>query len=142
MQRFVSTREVEITETLLAAIPKSTLSKSQWAIKVFKDWLTDWKVQLDDTPKVLKHVNQFSTDDLNYCLKYLYCDASIQYFFNNSLKWNISLFADDEFRTSRKILDAEMKLSARLGQVKPKREANNISYSMENELWEVGSLGF
>lgn len=159
MQRFVSTREEEITESLLAAVPKSTVSKSQWAMKVFNDWLTEWKVRLDDTPKVLKDVNEFSTDDLNYCLKYFYCDvrkqngeryppqslkemvASIQYFFNNSLKWNISLFTDDEFRTSREVLDAQMKLSARLGLVKPKRKANNISYSMENELWEAGSLG-
>ena len=43
MQRFASTREVEITESSLAAVPKSTVSKSQWAIKVFKDWLRRWE---------------------------------------------------------------------------------------------------
>ena len=115
---------MEITESLLPAVAKSSVSKSQWAIKVFKDWLTDWKVQLDDIPKVLKHVNEVSTDDLNYFWKYFYCDvrkqkgerfppqslkemvASIQYFFNNSLNWNISLFTEDEFRTSREVLDS------------------------------------
>ena len=64
MQLFVSIIEVEITESLLAAVRKSTISKSQWAIKVFKDWLIDWKIWLIDTPTVL-----------NYCLKYFYCDV-------------------------------------------------------------------
>lgn len=60
---------------------------------------------------------------------------------NNTLNKEWSLFKDKEFSETRKTLDAEMRLSAREGNVKPTKRSLPISIADENELWRIGSLG-
>lgn len=60
--------------------------------------------------------------------------SGIQYFLNNEKTWNVSLFNDSEFLDSRKSLDAQMKESARMGLVTPRKKAQIITHEMENEL--------
>ena len=68
--------------------------------------------------------------------------TGIQYYFNNTLKWSVSLFSDKEFSKSRKSLDAHMKISAKEGLVRPKKKAVAIPEQEENELWLNGSFGW
>ena len=53
----------------------------------------------------------------------------------------LSIFIDKEFVSARKSLDAQMKLSARMGMVKPIKKAAIITEEMEQKLWESGALG-
>ena len=69
-------------------------------------------------------------------------NAALQYYFNDSMNWQISIFKDEIFSQSRKVLDAEMKKAARQGFVKPKRRASVITVASEEELWENGSFGW
>ena len=140
------------------AVPQNTKAKAKWAMKLFNDWLTVWRVRLDGI-KVLKDVNTFTKSDLDFCLQHFYCDvrkkdgqkyppvtlkeiaSMIQFDFNRSLNWSISLFLDKEFEMSRKVLDAEMRCMAREGLVKPKKKAAVISQNIEEEIWTNGSFG-
>ena len=109
--------------------------------------------------KVLKDLSEFTKGDLDYALRYFFCDvrkqtgdryppqtlkdicSGIQFYFNNSLGWTISIFNDKDFATCRKSLDAQMKLSARMGNIKPAKKAVIITEEMEHKLWDSGALG-
>ena len=115
-KRFAQTTASELQQTIANSQNQNTLSKSKWAMNVFRKWFEEWRVRIgDDINKVLKNVEEFTKNDLDYCLRYFYSDArkengefyppdtlkdictGIQYFFNNSLEWQISLFNDPEF---------------------------------------------
>ena len=54
---------------------QNTVNKSRWAMKIFQDWLREWRVRYDDgILKILRDIEDFIVDDLNYCLKYFFCD--------------------------------------------------------------------
>ena len=158
--RFASTTCNQLDNYILNATPINTLNKSKWAMNVFKSWLADWRTRIDDDiPKVLKDLDEITIEELDYCLRYFWCDVrkesrqhyppqtlkdlctGIQYFFNNTLNKNISIFKDNEFRLSRKSLDSQMKVAASEGLVQPKKKAVVISNAKENELWENGTFG-
>lgn len=69
--------------------------------------------------------------------------SGLQFALNHKNNWstNVSLFLDTEFTSSRKILYAQMKESARLGFNKPTKKARAISREKEDKLWNVGVLG-
>lgn len=153
---FLSDIENDI-ETHKIAI--NTAIKQKWVRKVFRIWLDEWKMRIDNTLKVYKDISEFITSDLNYCLQFFYCEvrkvngeryppatlkefaALIQHYFNNKLGWQISVFKDPEFRQSTIVLDTQMKKSASLGLVKPKRKSSIITFEHENELWENNIFG-
>lgn len=158
--RFASTTHEQLENFITNATPKNTINKSKWAMNTFKTWLADWRLRINDNiPKVLKEVEEFTTEELDYCLRYFWCDArkenkqryppqtlkdlctGIQYFFNNTFDRNISIFKDKEFKSSRKSLDSQMKQAANEGLVKPKRKAVVICNEKENELWSNGTFG-
>ena len=141
-KRFASTSEHERMQDFEKTTPKNTMNKSKWAMKIFQDWLNEWRVRYDDDIlKILKDIKEFTVNDLNYCLKYFFCDmrknngeryppqtqkdicSGIQYHFNHNAGWNISIFNDKEFAESRKTLDSQMKIAAQLGLVQPKKKA-------------------
>ena len=158
--RFGSTSIDQLNEHVEAAVPQNTSLKEKWAIKLFKDWHAIWKIRMDDKIlKVFKDIEEMNSSDLNHTLKYFIADvrkkdgskfpprtlkeitAMIQHFCNYKLNRNWSFFNDAEFRDFIKVLDAEMKLSAKEGNVRPAKRAEVISFESEEELWNVGSLG-
>ena len=156
--RIGQTSELEISRHVSDAIPKNTLVKAKWGMKLFRDWLTAWRVRCDGL-KVLVDPEEMTASDLDYCLKFFYADvrkvdgkryppsslkeiaAMIQFSFKHHYGKNFSFFKDKAFQSSRMVLDAEMKLSAKLGSINPPKRAASISFAAENELWENGSLG-
>ena len=156
---FITTTPEELEKLKLSRIPENTQKKTMWVWKMFEEWRNNWRVRLDDTLKVLKEPNEFTKFDLNECLQYFVaemrkCDgemyppetqkgiiASIQHHFRNNFGKNWSIFLDPEFEETRKTLDAMMKLSAREGNVKPKKRARSIEFEEESELWKNGSFG-
>ena len=115
--RFAITSQKELEEDNEKSIPKNTRDKIKWAIKIYRTWLAEWRVRFDDSiPKVLKPMEEFTHGDLDYALVYFYCEvkkvngeryppqilkeiaSAIQHFFNHTLKWNISLFLDRDFK--------------------------------------------
>lgn len=159
-KRFAETTAEELREDVENAVNKNTLSKSKWAINIYKKWLENWRVRLDELPKVLKEIHEFTKDDLDYSLQYFYSDmrkedcgyyppqtqkdivTGIQYYFNNTLNWSVSLFNDKEFSESRKSLNAQMKKAAEIGLIKPKKKAVVIPIETEEEMWQNGTFGW
>ena len=140
----------DIKSDLRDSIPVNTINKQKWAMKIFKEWHAEWKCRIDEKElKVYKEVEEFNKSDLNHCLKYFYCDcrkqngeryppatlkeiaALVQHYFNYEHNWKFSLFLDLDFEESTKILDSQMKKSAALGLVKPKKKAECRSYEIE-----------
>lgn len=157
--RFKCVTSTDIDRTVQEAIPQNTLNKSNWAYKIFSDWLIVWRERLDDVLKILKPIEEFSTGDLDYALQYFYMEmrkksgelyppqtqkeivAGIQWYLNRNFNWNISLFNDAAFTQSRKVLDAAMKSAAKQGCVRASKQAEVISMEQERAFWENGCLG-
>lgn len=157
--RFACTTTEAMNSDLTTRISQNTRNKTKWAMKIFREWLSEWRIRCDEIPKVLKPIDEFCKDDLDYALRYFFCDVrktngeryppktlkeiacSIQHYFNNELDWNISLFVDSSFRSSRDVLDSQMKKSARMGLVKPRKRAEVISFESEDEAWKNGTFG-
>lgn len=161
LKRFAETSTEELNRSLENSVPQNTRNKSKWAMNIFRKWLSEWRVRIDDdTTKVLKDIEEFTKGDLDYCLQYFYSDlrkrsgdryppqtqkdvaTGIQFYFNNMLNWNISLFNDNDFMKSRRCLNAQMKIAAQEGLVKPTRKAITIPQEAENDLWENGTFGW
>lgn len=158
-QRFQPSTSENLDELLESRVPANTLTKQAWAMRIFRLWLQEWKVRLDDTLKVYKDVEEFDENDLNYCMKFFIAElrnqkgefypprtmkeivAMIQHYFQNSLSRTWSIFVDKEFHETRNILDAQMKRVAALGTVKAKKRAASISFDDEEDLWQKGILG-
>lgn len=160
-QRWNKTSEEDVDLDIRESIPLNTIKKERWVMKIFRTWLQEWRVRItDDTLKVLKEIEEFTKDDLNYVLKFFFAEvrkengawyppetlktiaAMIQHYFRRELDWKFSFFYDKEFQTARNSLDAQMKKSARLGNAKPKRRPEAITYDDENALWINGTFGF
>ena len=72
-KRFAETSTEELNRSLENSVPENTKNKSKWAMNIFWKWLSEWRVRIDDDIlKVLKEVEEFSKDDLDYCLQYFY----------------------------------------------------------------------
>ena len=128
-------------------------------MNMFTRWLNEWKTRLDGQSKVIKDCSEMTASDLDYCLQYFIAElrkqdhrryppctlkeiiACIQHHFQNSFERSWSVFKDAQFFKSRKLLDAEMKLSAKKGNVKPKKRAAAISLDFEDALWNNGTFG-
>ena len=157
--RFASTSQNEINEHITSMTPENTKIKQRWATKMFREWHLEWKSRLDSTLKVCKDMDEMTASDLNYCMKFFIADvrkvdgtkypprtlkeltAMIQHFFQKEHKKNWSLFRDKEFQEFREVLDAEMRLSAREGNIKAPKRADTISYDDEEKMWDEGALG-
>jgi hypothetical protein len=157
--RFALTTSEELEEKRRNRIPENTRRKAAWAIRLFNDWHSQWKVQLSDHLKVYHDLDEMSVGDIDYCLQFFFAEvrkadgskypprtlkeiaAAIQHHFQYNLRQNISIFNDQSFSGCREILDAEMKLSAAEGNVKRKRKSNSISFELEKDLWEAGAFG-
>ena len=72
--RFGQTSELEISRHVSDAIPKNTLVKAKWGMKLFRDWLTAWRVRCDGL-KVLVDPEEMTASDLDYCLKFFYAES-------------------------------------------------------------------
>lgn len=68
--------------------------------------------------------------------------SCLQHYFQNQLLRQWSIWKDDEFVECRKALDAGMKISAREGNVKPRKRASAIPITMEHDLWNDGTFGY
>ena len=108
----------ELDQQVKDAVPKATVNKQNWAIKLFQDWLAEWRVRTDGI-KVLKEMQEFTPSDLNFCLKFFFAEvrkingamyppqtlkelgSCIQHYFNNVLNWHISIFTDNDFSDTR-----------------------------------------
>ena len=128
-------------------------------MNLFKGWQQEWKARFDLTPKVLKDMDEMSANEMNYCLQYFFADvrktdgskyppktlkeiaAMLQHYCNVTFDRKWSIFTGEEFSLCRKVLDAEMRISAKEGNVKIPKRSDPISFSSEEELWRSGSLG-
>lgn len=140
-------------------VPINTQRKVNWVVKMFIKWLESWKVRLDNILKVYKDLDEMTVGDLNYCLQFFIAEirkengdlfppstykeiiSAFQHYLNNFLNINCSIFTDKEFLDTRKVLDAQMKRSASLGNVLPKKRSHSIAFEEEALLWENGSFG-
>ena len=69
--RFVSVSSEQLEELLSHRIPEATQLKVNWAMRLFNDWLTNWRTNLDDgCLKVYKELYEMDKSDLNHCLKF------------------------------------------------------------------------
>jgi hypothetical protein len=158
--RFGSTSTATLKEHLESSIPHNTVMKVKWAVKLFQDWHQIWKARLeDDILKIYDDIDYMSASDMNYAMQYFIADvrkkdgskfpprtlkeivAMLQHYCNNNLKRPWSFFKDSEFAEFRRVLDAEMKLSAREGNARPAKRSNIISFEDEEILWTSGALG-
>ena len=48
MERFGKTNEDERKRVINEAVAENTVKKSQWAMRIFRSWLTEWRVRIDD----------------------------------------------------------------------------------------------
>ena len=144
---------------LTERIPHNTQSKQRWAVQLFQSWHQEWKCRLDGTLKVYKALDEMERFDLNESLKIFLPEvrrvygriyppktlkeivAMLQHYCINTLKKKWSIFMDKEFQESREALDAEMRISAREGNVAIPKRSDPISMDEENRLWESGALG-
>ena len=158
--RFANMTDEEINADISNRLPQSTKHKMKWSINIFIAWFSQWKVRMDDVLKVYKDIDEFTPYDLDYCLKYFFAEvrkvdgnmyppeslkgiaSMIQLYFRSTMNWNISIFLDNEFKSARESLDAQMKKSAEKGNVRPKKRARPIDLDQETELWKNGSFGY
>lgn len=157
--RFVAVTEEELKNDLDNRIPSNTRNKMAWAMRIFRSWHNEWKTRIDTQLKVFKEVNEFNKGDLNQCLIYFFAEVRktngqmyppetlkslatmIQLYFRIEMNWTFSFFIDNEFKSSRESLDAQMKKSASVGNQKPKKRAAPIDFEQEDALWSNGSFG-
>lgn len=157
--RFGEVTEEDLQHNIDSRIPETTKNKTKWCLNLFTLWLTEWRIRLNGPPKVLKELTEMSNYELDYCLKYFVMEvrktdgtkypprtlkeiiAGVQHHFNYVLKREMSIFTGQAFSATRESLDAEMKTSAKEGNVKLKRRANAISIDNERELWNNGTFG-
>lgn len=157
--RYHHATEEEINQAIDDRIPANTLKKMNWVMKLFREWLQDWRIRMDDTLKVFKEVDEFNKSDLNHVLKYFYAEirkkdgtryppetlksitAMVQLYFRTKHHWEFSIFTDSEYQIARESLDAQMKQAANVGAVKVKKHAAPISFDEEDDLWRNGTFG-
>lgn len=158
ISRFAINSEKELETHQQIRVPNSTRSKQQSCVRLFKSWHSQWKMR-GDMLKVYDDLEYMGASDLSYCLKYFIADvrkkngkkyppktlkgiyAMIQHYVNYDCKKNWSFFRDPDFKEARDQLDAEMRLSAAEGNVKPTKRADPISFEDEEALWAKGILG-
>ena len=158
--RFGSTSAAILEEHVRSSIPKNTVMKEKWAVKLFQDLHQVWKVRMDDNVlKIYDDIDFMTVSDMNYVMQYFIADvrkkdgskfpprtlkeivSMLQHYCNHNLKRPWSFFKDTEFTDLRRVLDAEMKLSAREGNARPARRSMTISFDDEEQLWRSGALG-
>lgn len=158
-KRHATTTPEELEEHISSIIPKETIRKRNWALRLFRSWFSEWHTSLDGNLKVYDPIEDMSASNLDYCLQYFIADvrkengskypprtlkeiyAMIQHYCNNELNKNWSFFNDVLFVNARKALDAEMRLSAREGNVTVPKRSEPISKEIENDLWDKGVFG-
>lgn len=161
-KRFVCCSEKEITEKLVASTPENTRKKVNWAVKMFRDWHThrlNTTITTEGELNVLKDIDEMDASDINFCLQKFVFDirkkngerypaktlydvfSMLNYYFQNNLSRNFSLFKNVEFFAARKCLEAAMKETSASGLVSGKKRSKSISHEQENVLWESGILG-
>lgn len=158
--RFVPVREEDIQNDLRNRIPVGTQKKAKWAITILRNWHKEWKERLDGVNKVFKDIEEWTDNELNYCLRVFICEvrkvngelypprslknlvAMIQWWFNNTLSRPISIFMDKAFHEARSVLDSQMKKGAALGMVKCKKKAVCITTDDEEAMWKNGAFGY
>ncbi len=158
LERFATVVDIEAFKE--SRIPKNTRLKAAWAVKIFTDWLSAWRVRCDGINKVFKPMEEMSLNEMDHCLQYFFAEvrkkdgslypprtmkelaAMIQHHLNYSLKVVASIFKDPCFLNCREALDAAMKASARAGTVKPRKRAAIVTWDMEEEMWTSGAFGY
>ena len=78
MQQLSNTTTAAMNTDVIDRIALNTHNKTKWAIKIFGKWLSVWRVRCDEVAKVLKPIEEFCKDDLDYALRYFYCDVRKQ----------------------------------------------------------------
>lgn len=157
--RFATATEEGICEDVESCIPRNTLKKANWAISLLRSWHSEWKVRLDDGLKVFKDLENWTDSELNLCLRFFLSEvrktngeeypprtlknlvAMIQWWFNNRLNRQMSIFNDKAFHDARRVLDCRMKKAAAKGLLKTKKKAVSISIEDEEEMWINGAFG-
>ena len=75
LERWNKLSEKDIDADIQERIPSNTIKKEKWIMKIFRSWLGEWRVRIDDTLKVLKEIEEFSRDDLDYVLKFFFAEV-------------------------------------------------------------------
>lgn len=73
-------------------IPKNTRMKVMWAVKIYEEWLTTWRVRyVDGINKVLKTFDEMTLNEMDY---------TFQYFFGEVRKQDGALYPPRTLRVS------------------------------------------
>ena len=160
--RFVSMNNCDIERAIEKMTPEATRKKTEWAVRVFRDWhkwKNDQNILSEAELSVFDDIDEMSKGDLNFLLqkfvfevrkksnesyppKTLYdLFAMINYHVQNNLKRPWSLFKDIDFQESRKCLEAAMRDAAERGLTSGNNRAEAITTDQENHLWNRGILG-
>ena len=69
--RFVCVTEERLDQLVCERIPKNTRKKVKWSVDLLKNWHNEWKNRQDTLAnKVLKDVDEWTPEELNFCLRY------------------------------------------------------------------------
>ncbi len=157
--RFVEVSAEDIENCVKSRVPKNTVKKVEWVVRLFRKWKDEWCGRLGNQRKVYKSMEEFDKSDLDLCLQFFLCEvrkvdgskyppqtlkemvAMLQHYFVYTLKKPLSIFGDAEFAESRAVLDGQMKALAKEGLVLPKKRACSISRDDEELLWVNGTFG-
>ena len=160
-ERFVDITDRDRSQIMENATPGNTRKRNNWSFRIFQQWIV-WKKAKWATEgglMVLKDFEAYDASDLNFLLENFvmsarkengteYPPASLRSLFagifstfRDRYNKHWDFFKDAEFQSSRRALDAKMRDLTRRGIGLNKRKAQVITQSMEEELWDHGSLG-
>ena len=155
----VNVSEEDLEKLKKSRVPINTQRRVNWATKMFIRWHEEWKCRLNGGLKVYKDLHEMTKGDIDFCLQYFIAEirkadgsmyppktykeiiSSFQHYLNNDLGMKCSIFLDNDFQETRKVLDAQMKKSAAIGNVKLPKRSHSISFEDEEQLWRTGTLG-
>lgn len=142
-------------------VPDNTKMKVKWVMRIFHEWLEEWRIRLDGGNKVFKEFDVMSNEEMDFCFQYFFVEvrkqkggdlypprtlkelaAGLQHYINYTLKQPISIFKDACFLRTREALDASMKFSARQGTVKPTKRSGVVTRDQEEAMWVSGCFGW
>ena len=154
--------EAELASKIKLAVPKATLYKNAWAVKVFETWREERISRASFNKKIpcleKKALEDMLDEELGKYLAMFIAEVrkkdgteyppqslhGIISSLQNHMRLQgreVNLFSNEQFRLLRCSLDAAMKHSASEGLGATTQQASIITVEEEDKLWKVGALG-
>jgi hypothetical protein len=73
--RFATVGENDLENLVKSRISANTRKKEKWCVSLFIKWLAEWRCRIDNIPKVLKDIDEWTASDINHALKYFIAEV-------------------------------------------------------------------